>query len=316
MTLTQPIINHIAENFKNNKFYIGDKIKALAPDFCNLLTKVVKCVDFKSADAVIDDQLFNFNKKIIITNIQNCFAKGYDLKIINKQQDIACYYRRPDVHNEHLICNPFELNNNPRLFELSSNNDKKVALNVKLLKDKYKGKKILIVGGGPSWQTLDYSKISDDFLIMTINYNFKINCDYMIYTDSSIADYLKDIKYHDNRNIIGFEERVDGQADYFFRVGDPFRRCLHTTAYALQIVDLMGFDEKYLIGCDYYRYPNGKDYCYKKLKNYTYRKSGGRIESFLNDFNKIKVKNVYQLNPASELTKYPLAEKEEIYGKN
>jgi hypothetical protein len=314
MTLTHPIIDHITANFKNNTFYIGDKIKAAFPSFCACLEKLVKCTEYEQADAIIDDEIYNFSKKIVITNIQNSFTSGYDFKVINKQNDVACYYRRKEIDNEHLLANPFLLNANDDLFTIDSKEiESKDALDITSLAGKYTDKELLIVGGGPSWQNVDYSKLSKGIIVMVINYNFSINCDFMIYTDTTIAEYLRAVKYKDDRKIIGHYQRVDGQADYFYKENAPFKQCKHTTAYALQIAQVMGFRKKYLIGCDYYRYPGNRDYCYKKLKNYTYKESGGRINAFIRDYDIIKAKDVYQLNPESRLKKYPIAKIEELY---
>jgi hypothetical protein len=317
MKFNKQIIDHILTNYQANRVFIGGNIKKKNPDVYATLTSGLNCVDLKSADTIIDHDIVDFCKPIVISESRSRFPNTYNYSVINKMCDVAVYHKKNQGVNDHLIQNCFRLNNNPDLFSFEiSQPEPKVAAPITQLEGMFNGKRALIVGSGPSWQNINYDLLADDIVVLVVNYNFEIKADYQIFTDKVIGEDLKAVRFKDGRKIIGNIENIDGQADYYFSQFEHLYSCLHTGAYALQIAKILGFDKTYLIGFDYTRYPNGKDYSYKKRSQYTYKNSGQRLWKFIEDFKKFKAKGVYQLNPESRLKKYPNESIGVVYAKN
>jgi hypothetical protein len=317
MELTKPVLDYIMCNYKKNKVYVGHKIKNYSPKAYGVLSSGLDCVPFEKADTIIDHDVIDFCKPIIISNSRARFSNRYNYKSINKACDVAVYYLKDQKVNDHLVGNCYRLNENKELFDmLIHKNPEREAKPITDIAGTKKDKRCLIVGGGPSWKDINYDLLADDVEVMVVNYNFDIKCNYQIFTDKSIADDLRTVRFKDNRKLIGNIENLEGQADYSFSQYKNVFTCLHTGAYAVQVAKIMGYDKIYLIGFDYTRYPDGKDYYYKKRSQYTYKDSGGRVQKFIEDFNKLKAKNVWQLNPDSKLKKYPTETIGALYATN
>lgn len=316
MNFTEPVIRLLCEKFKNYNCYIGERVrKKIKRGFLLQLELNFKIVPIEKAQIIIEENIIDFCALIVITNNTNKFPFTYEQRMINKMDNIVMFVRREaklKLKNTYIDNNYYRINNNGNLYKvfITKVNEKK-HLPITELFGKYKKKRLLIVGSGESYKRIDYKKIASDIMIMVINYNFEIRVDFQFYVDKEVARNLEVVLFNDNRKIIGLKKNLCVNADYFFEKGTMCQAVTHSGAYALQLAQKMGFKAIYLIGYDYCKNKNQKDYCYKKRKTNMYQ--GKRIKQYIGDFEKFEVqKNVYNLNRQSLLHKFKYLKPEEV----
>lgn len=132
--------------------------------------------------------------------------------------------------------------------------------NISELKYTKKGKSCIIVGGGYSAKDIEFDIIKKMGLdIIAINYYFfDIEPTFYIHSDKILDDWYDEIQT-DVPSISYFKNNLK-HASYVYRLGDKIQYsldddhlqlCSHTPPYAVQICDLMGYENIYLIGLDY-----------------------------------------------------------------
>jgi hypothetical protein len=311
MNLTEPCLLNIVRKFKGYKVYLGEDLKKTDKKSYEYLSDHMKTTSLKKANLIIENNVTDFCKPAIITDSVSKFPEFYTYKWINKQCNVACYFdEAKNRSNVYLIRNYYRLNNNPKLFDIHlSSPHKKKAINVNKLFKAFQGHRCLIVGGGPSWQTLNYENLAHDVVVMVVNYNFELRADYQIYSDEEVGKNLMNVTFKDNRMIIANQESLYPCAEFFFNKKE-IGKCTHTGAYAVKIALNMGFDKVYLIGFDYKPYQKGIDYSYKKRDHRTY--GTHRIKMFFKDFESISTEKVFNLSKISLLKKFKTVEVKEI----
>lgn len=161
-----------------------------------------------------------------------------------------------------------------------------------LLKNKYKGKRCFIIGGSPSLEQLDLTKLTDE-ITFSVNRGYKmvdkglkhtkyhIMADIHSFQDDNIASEIPNdfsdefliyggIDFPDERLKTTYFDFV-AHADYIFQ--DDLQKPLLTRGtviiFALQIAYYMGFSDIYLIGVDL---------DFSKIKGHAYKETVGEIE--------------------------------------
>jgi len=185
--------------------------------------------------------------------------------------------------------------------------------NIKELTNLESGKCVLI-GGGPFVSRFDFSKVRSEVSRLAVNRCFvDSRIDYQIFADSFFSEWIRDHPIQDARILIGNKERKDGRMDYYFDFMDSVSEGFHTGYHALQIAELLGFDEVYLVGFDYYE-EDGKIHYYEGEHGTEItdaEKAGMRklLDKWVVDFDKHKWKAmIYNCNPKSKLKKFPYKE--------
>jgi hypothetical protein len=126
------------------------------------------------------------------------------------------------------------------------------------LKDTGAGKRLLIVARGMSVLDFRFDLLPDDVETMIVNeqnlestkYGADVIPNYMIYTDPDQADFVQKYGLLDDIILIGFKGNPCYRMDYWFNEEQIRMDGCTTVYYALQIAQLMGFREIYLIGVD------------------------------------------------------------------
>jgi hypothetical protein len=207
-----------------------------------------------------------------------------------------------------------------------------MAQSVTTLWEQHKGDDCLIVGGGRSVCDVNFDKFQGALKI-GINFNVTpIDFDYMVYMDDDVRLWY-DI-YEHREKVIAFKNNAGISTDFTYTKHD-IEILSHTGSLALQIAYKMGFDNIYLAGYDYYvnehRHYYSDSGCNvdevkaAKYHYYKYTIMGGEKKeerekkqyeaSIVNpsgairDFDSLNYKNVYNLNPKSNLKKYRFVQK-------
>jgi len=193
---------------------------------------------------------------------------------------------------------------------------------VKELKDFGKGKKLLLIGGGPSVRDFSYNVGYDYTMVVNDTVHLPVKTDFNIYQDISYAGRLNErmLKKQVDREMItiGHWSNALPNTNYGYdhnQIGGTNFR--HTGAYALAIADsIMNFDIIYLIGFDYNTDDNGSIHYYSKgTTESDYYKNDmdammtkrAFLKNAVHDFNiysKWSYDRIYNLNPKSRLKKF------------
>ena len=317
MNLTQPVITLICKQFKGETVFIGDDIRGKTESgFINAIeTELILTTSIKKAFLLIENNVGDYATPIVMTDsAQNTAPNCYEYRFINKANNVAMFIKRicSTYSNPYVEQNLYRLNYNQDLFRLRI---KKLAhrdsVKVSRLYGQYESKRLIIVGGGESWQKIKWDRLASDILVMIVNYNFTIKADFLIYNDKKVGRDLETVTFLDDRKIIGFKDHKSRVTHYVYDIPGDGVSVSHTGAMAVQIAEKMGFEKVYLAGFDYKKGKNGKDQVYKKLKNDYYKDS--RIKRFVDDFEKFNTEKTYNINNESNLRKLPFAETGELY---
>jgi len=149
-----------------------------------------------------------------------------------------------------------------------------------------------------------------------VNWNFtKYKMDYAVYTDGFFPNKFKELKLSlpESTVLIGQERFAFERTNYVFNFNEDLYKGFHTGFYALQIAQLLGFKEIYLIGYDYNQnIKSGKLHYYEgngkvgitgqEKKLYLHEIAKGR---WFKDFNHVDwTAKIYNCNPKSALNKF------------
>jgi len=171
--------------------------------------------------------------------------------------------------------------------------------------------KCVIFGGGTSLEKVKLKKIDTSLMRLAVNRCFlETRIDFQVYTDSFFVEWTEDHPIQDGTILIGLGSKIFERTDYYFNWNDVVEG-FHTGFYALQIAELLGFEEIYLLGYDYYM-KNGKLHYYDGKFGTSItraeRKMYSRVmnsDRLLKDFDRIKWKaRIYNCNPESRLKKF------------
>ena len=131
------------------------------------------------------------------------------------------------------------------------------------LKGSEAGNVCLIIGGGCSVNNFDFDKLPDDIKRMSVNWCFvDTRLDYLIYSDPFFIENHRSMAIPENCKVIGYQRFHSERTDYIFNFNE-IQMGFHSGFYALQIAELLGFSEIYLIGYDYCYGDDGKLHYYE-----------------------------------------------------
>ena len=169
--------------------------------------------------------------------------------------------------------------------------------------------KCILIGGGPSVNDFDFSKLSNDFVNIAVNRCFvDIRVDYQIFTDPFFKEYSTINPINDSRILIGPKHIDFYRTDYYYEFENHIYEGYHSGYHALQIAQLLGFTEIYLIGYDYYEDTLLHYYEGNGLTEITENEKQSIRTSFkkwIDDFDKIKWNaKIYNCNQKSKLKKF------------
>lgn len=135
-------------------------------------------------------------------------------------------------------------------------------MSISQLKNTKQGKACLIVSGGHSVNLIDLQAAERKGIdIVCVNYNLTtIRPAYYIHCDKILGRWYEYI--NTSVPVISYYPNICAKTRYTYLLGDTntytyddgdhIMTCSHSTPYAVQICDLMGYDTIYLIGADYY----------------------------------------------------------------
>jgi hypothetical protein len=173
--------------------------------------------------------------------------------------------------------------------------------------------KCVLIGGGYSVNGFDFNSLDSEIMRIAVNRCFvDTRIDYQIFTDPFFIEWIKKYPLEDARCLIGPRHLIYDRVDFYYDFGEHINEGFHTGYHALQIAELLGFEEIYLIGFDYNS--NGKAHYYEGLYNteITELEKKAVKSSFgkwLKDFNKREWKaKIYNCNPDSGLKKFTFKE--------
>ena len=314
MTLPETVIKLICDKFKTELIYIGEDLRKKEKKAVKVLEdRVNVTTNLDKAEILMENNVADFCKPIVITDSMNNITSVYEHRSINKAANVSMYILRPRLYkNPYIEKNIYKLNYNPKLYKIYLQKvSPRKSKSISTLYGQYSDHRLVIVGGGASWQDIEWDKKADDIRVMIVNYNFKLKADFLIYNDKQVGRDLENIVFWDKRIIIGWEDHTSRVTDYVFSCPKDTVNVTHTGAMAIQIAEKMGFKKVYLAGFDYKKNSDGKDQVYEKLKNDYYKDS--RIQRMLMDFDKFKTTRTYNVNRESKLQKLPFADKKELY---
>jgi len=309
MILTDQIANYIKNKHIGKTVYIGESIKKTVNKRIIDIIKsgLNETNDITKAEVLVENNVNEYCCPVIFSNGSNAVPSEYKIKEISKPLDVFLYARKKVVTENNLYIN----NKNDDLFKLAVKKRRaKKSKPISEIFGKSKSKKLLIVGGGESWQDIDYDKLADNIKVMVVNYNFNIKADYLVWHDKKVGANLDVVTFKDRRKVIGFERNECRICDYTYNWEDIIETH-HTGATAIQLAGKMGFKEIYLIGFDYKQNSLGLDQTYKKDRNDYYDHK--KCNMFVEDFNNFKAERTYNLNKDSNLKKLPYADIGELY---
>lgn len=172
----------------------------------------------------------------------------------------------------------------------SQDGGKNFPVPISKLKNRWDGRKCLLIGRGGSSKTFDYKKYKK-YIRIAVNIRVdlidKVKPDYIIYLENVYSTYInRNIKKYKDINVIGCDRSLNCEkVDYYFNK-DHVLEGSGVGFYALQIAEIMGFSEINLIGYDYY----GDEYDNKTFS------------LWLSDFKRVEWKSkIINLNKKSKL---------------
>lgn len=174
--------------------------------------------------------------------------------------------------------------------------------------------KCVLIGGGPSVSSFDFSSLLSPVMRIAVNRCFvDIRIDYQVFADEFFLEWISEHPIKDARVLIGNKERSSGRMDFYFDFENGISEGFHTGYHALQIAEMLGFEEIYLIGFDYYEVKNKIHYYegYFDTKITEAEKNGIRslLNKWVKDFDRHKwTAKIYNCNPNSKLKKFPYKE--------
>lgn len=194
---------------------------------------------------------------------------------------------------------------------------------VTVLKDIGKGKPCIIIGGGTSVETFDFSKVRNTTVI-SVNNSIPngVDVEYVIYNDACFTPVLKEYRLWESHKVIAYCGSMNINCQYYYRPEDclPAIEDDNTGLKSLIIArNILGFEKIYLVGFDFYTVNvngklkshfygdevghNKKYECDMNLKNHY-----ARLPKMIAQFDKVAdMPFVYNCNQKSELGLYPHA---------
>jgi hypothetical protein len=175
--------------------------------------------------------------------------------------------------------------------------------------------KCVLIGGGPSVAYFDFDSLDSTIMRMAVNRCFiETRIDYQVFGDGFFLEWLDDHPLKDARVLIGAKGNNHGRIDYYYDFLDGVSEGRHTGYHALQIAEMLGFQEIFLIGFDYHEGKKGKLHYYEGEfgTEITRQEKDGIWRLFpewLKDFDRHKWEaDIYNVNPDSKLKKFPYKE--------
>lgn len=188
---------------------------------------------------------------------------------------------------------------------------------IEQIKDYGKDRRLLIVGRGMSVLDFRFDLLPGDIDIMAVNesrfemtkYGHDIIPQYMIYMDVCERDFIVKNGLREGIILITYKDNACDRVDYFYDKSTVQMDGATTVYYALQIGEILGYREQYLIGVDMQpgasgqiRYVGDHKITPFDRKEYIEKNFKAMIASF--DKREWKTP-IFNCNPNSKLTKFP-----------
>ena len=174
--------------------------------------------------------------------------------------------------------------------------------------------KCILIGGGHSVSLIKFDELDSTIMRIAVNRCFiNTRIDYQIFADGFFLEWIVNHPIKDARILIGAKGNEADRMDYYYDYSDGISEGFHSGYHALQIAELLGFDEIYLIGYDYYEANNKLHYYEGQFDTEITEaeKNGIRklFNKWLKDFDRHKwTAKIYNCNPNSRLKKFPYKE--------
>jgi len=175
--------------------------------------------------------------------------------------------------------------------------------------------KCVLIAGGSSVNDFDFSNLDSKITRIAVNRCFvDTRIDYQIFCDGFFLEWIDKHPIEDGRVLIGPILSEHKRVDYYYSFLRGISEGRHTGYVALQIAELLGFDEIYLVGYDYYEDENGLLHYYEgrfDTEITPAEKNGIRrlLKNWIDDFDRHRWSaKIYNCNPKSKLKKFPFKE--------